>query len=1108
MSKHLLKIAGTACLFFALLVGSTPAFAQKTVTVKGNVVDEVGLPVIGASVIQQGTMNGVITDLDGNYAIEVPANSSLQYSSVGFVEQTVAVEGRSLINVILAEDKELLEEAVVVGYGTIRKSDITGSVASVDRDAVLKRAPTNIGQALQGAAAGVIVTQQDGSPEGLATVRVRGVATINGSADPLYVVDGVQVGTNANFINPSDIESIEILKDASATAIYGSAGANGVIMITTKHGEKGRTNVSFNADFGVQTIPYYLNTLDIDTYAASIREAKSSDGLGLQNKVWDAQYDGKRTSINWQKEMTRPALRQQYGVSINGGNDKTTYNASVGYLNNNGLVVNSNYTRLTARANVTSKITNFLEVGFDLNYTHNESHGSNRGLGNNGNLSSLRDLAGMAPTLDYADGNILGNSIVHVNLVNPDGTFGTTYPDAGEGWEGNTALFGNVYANQMESGQRARRGNDRFMGTANVDVTFLNTEHHKLDLRSVGNWTYWGSNSGDMTGGYHRYNYIGGQLQEVRMNGDQTYNLSINNSNGRSWSVQTYLTYALTTKNHNLQLMLGNEVSASEGQWVGVSAKNFLSVDNRNISLTTDAGSKLANGSYNADVRGISYFARALYSIKDRYILTATIRRDGSSNFGVDNRWGYFPSFAAAWNISKEPWMQGATWLSNLKLRAGWGQTGNAGNMTGKAVAALQSSGQLYKYYVNGQVAGPSELGGSGNKGVATGLFRPLVDTGLKWETNEQFNAGIDFGFWNGTLTGSVDYFIRTAKDLLLYQQIRPSSGFTSVYTNYGSIQNRGFELSLTYKKQFNRDFGMSATFNGSTLKNKVIAMGEPLYNTCSGGNDGSNIDGSNVQAVGAAAGFHWGDHSITREGDAIGSFYGWRVDHVYTSQAEIDADNAMAQAKGFDYYQHAQTRVGDFRFQDLNNDGHVADDNSDMDILGDGFPTFNYGLNLTFNYKNWDFNIYGYGVAGQKIFSYSAMKLSNIFTSDDQTTPNVLVDSYNSMYGHTDNPTLPGLSWQDQNYNMRASDAWVKCGDFFRLSNIQVGYTFRGAWLQAIKVSTARLYAAVQNVFVISPYTKYGDPEIGQGSVIYTGLDTGRYPMPRTFMAGLSFSF
>ena len=1088
-----------------LLLAAMPLYVSaQNVTVKGNVKDAAGEPVIGAGVVQQGTSNGTVTDLDGNYQIVVPTSATLNFSSVGYVDQAVAVAGRNVINVVLAEDTELLEEVVVVGYGTVKKSDITGSVASVDREAMMKRAPQNIGQALQGAAAGVIVTQLDGSPDGNSAVRVRGVSTINGEASPLYVVDGVQVGTNANFVNPADIEKIEVLKDASATAIYGSQGANGVIMITTKHGEKGRTNVTVTADFGVQTLAYELKTLDIDTYASSIREAKGNDLLDIQNKIWDAQYDGKRNVINWQREMTRPALRQQYGVSITGGNEKTQYAASVGYLNNNGLVVNTNFQRLSARANVRSQITNFLEVGFDMNYTHSENHGSNRALGNNGNMSSLRDYAAMSPTLDYIQDNTLGNTLIHVNLVNPDGSFGTTYPDAGEGWEGNTAIYGNNYAGQMEASTRARNGSDRFMGTANVALTFLNTGKHKLELRSVGNWTYWGNNSGDMGGGRHRYNYINGVLTEMRMNGDQTYNFSLNNSSGRSWSVSTYLTYTMNLKNHNLTLMGGNEVSRSQGQWLSGSAKNFLSVDNRSISLTTDSGTKTVSGAYNADVAGISYFARLMYSYKDKYILTGTIRRDGSSNFGEGNRWGNFPSFAAAWNITKEPWMQDVDWLSNLKLRVGWGQTGNAGNMTGKGVAALSSSGQLYKYYTEGQIAGPAEFGGAGNKGVATGLQKPLVDTNLKWETNEQLNFGLDFGFLDDTITASFDYYIKTAKDLLLYQQVRPSSGFTSVYTNYGSIQNKGFDLTVTYKKQFNRDFGMSATLNASAFKNKVIQMGEPLYNS----NNDSTGDGSNVGAIGADAGFHWGSHSITKEGEAIGSYNGFRVDHVYTSQAEIDADNAAAQAKGFDYYQHAETRVGDFRFKDLDGDGHVSDDISDMEILGNGFPKLNYGLNLTFNYKNWDFNAYMYGVLGQQILSYSAMKLSNIFTSDDQSTPNVLRTSYDQMYGHSNNPTLPALSWQDKNYNMRVSDAWVKKGDFLRLSTLQVGYTFNQPWLQNIKVSTARLYVSVQNLFTVSPYCQYGDPEVGQGSVIYTGLDTGRYPMPRTFMAGLSITF
>ena len=1076
-----------------LLLAAMPLYVSaQNVTVKGNVKDAAGEPVIGAGVVQQGTSNGTVTDIDGNYQIVVPASATLNFSSVGYVDQAVAVAGRNVINVVLAEDTELLEEVVVVGYGTVKKSDITGSVASVDRDAMMKKAPQNIGQALQGAAAGVVVTMQDGSPDGKSAVRIRGVATINGSADPLYVVDGVQVGTDASFLNPADIEKIEILKDASATAIYGSQGANGVIMVTTKRGQKGHTNVTVTADYGLQTLSYQLQTLDIDSFAASVREAVvTNDKNPLTNKVWDAQYDGKRNSINWQKEMTRPALRQQYGVSISGGNDKTQYAASAGYLNNDGLIVNSNYTRFTARANVRSEITKYLEVGMDMNYVHTESHGSNSGINNNGNLSSLRDLAYITPTLDYIEGNTLGNKIINVNLVNPDGTYGVGYQTNSDAFEGNAASMSNIYASQMEAGERSRNGSDRIMLTGNVALTFLNTPHHKLQLRNVSNWTYWGYHGSDMTGGRERYNYVNGVLTQMKLDADQTYQFSMNHSSGQSYALETYLTYSMNYKNHSLTAMVGNTVSASQSMWENTRASNFTSVYNRKTSLSNDADSVAGNSGWNADVTGISYYGRIIYSLMDRYVLTATIRRDGSSNFGSGNRWGTFPSFAAAWNISREPWMQNVDWLSNLKLRAGWGQTGNAGNMTGKAIAALSQNGVAYNLYPEGGVAG----GFGGNRTRVTGLYTPLVDTNLKWETNEQLNIGLDFGLFDDTLTGTLDYFIRTSKDLLLYQQTRPSTGFSQVYTNYGSIQNKGFEFSLTYKKQFNRDWGLTATLNGSTVKNKVIQMGEPLFAM----NDQSTGDGSNVGAVGAAASFYWGNHSISTEGQAVGSFYGYQVGGIIKDEAFLEKYNDTVATS---------TSVGDFWYVDQNGDGKI--DTDDMVILGNGFPKLNYGLNVTATYKNWDFNLYMYGVLGQQILSYSAMRLSTVYRSDDCTFPNILQSSYDAAYraGNEANATLPKLSMLDNNHNVRCSDAWIKNGDFLRLSNLQVGYTFNQPWLQNLQVSTARLYVAVQNLFCISPYNQYGDPEVGQGSVLYTGLDTGRYPMPRTFMAGLSITF
>ena len=405
---------------FLLCLFPLGAMAQSVV--KGTVNDEAGEPIIGATVKVQGTQKGSITDFNGSFSVEAASNATLEVSYVGYVTQKVKVGGKSDLTITMKEDAQMLSDVVVVCYGTMKKSDISGSVATVDQESVMKRIPQNIGQALQGAAAGVMVTQQDGSPDGKAAIRIRGVGTINGDASPLYVVDGVQVGTNADFVNPSDIERIEILKDASATAIYGSAGANGVVMITTKHGQKGHTNINITADFGLQTLPYKLDVMGLGQYTSAIQEAKRNDGAMFINQLWN-NPNGAR-EINWQKEMTRAAFKQQYGVSVNGGTDKTVYNLSFGYTDVNGLVINTNYKRFTTRANVSTKVNKYLEIGGDINYTHSESHGSNASMGNNQNLSSLRDFASMTPTLDYYDQNDINREMVHVNLENPDGTYG------------------------------------------------------------------------------------------------------------------------------------------------------------------------------------------------------------------------------------------------------------------------------------------------------------------------------------------------------------------------------------------------------------------------------------------------------------------------------------------------------------------------------------------------------------------------------------------------------------------------------------------------------------------------------------------------------------
>ena len=1077
-----------AVLFLLCLL---PAGAMAQSIVKGVVNDEAGEPIIGATVKVQGTNEGSITDMDGNFSVRANANATLNVSYIGYESQSVAVGGKSFLTIVLKEDSRTLDDVVVIGYGTMKKSDISGSVATINQEQMERKVPVNIAQALQGAAAGVMVTNQDGAPGTKSAIRIRGIGTINGDANPLYVVDGVQVGTNADFVNPADIERIEILKDASATAIYGSAGANGVIMITTKHGQKGKMNINITGDWGFQTLPYKLETLKGDDYARSIRESKANDGQTLNNQIWSEVYDGKRNYIDWQDQMYQTGIRQQYGISANGGTEKTQYNFSLGYLDTKGIIVNTRYNRLTSRASVKSKVNDYIEFGGDFNYSYSTIKGNNIGLGNNQNLSSQRDIAQMAPSLDYID-DVTGEHVL-VNVVNPDGTYGASKAPTPDGWEGMSAGAQNPYATQMEIGRETR--NSRVSINPYIDITLLNLKDHKLNLHSIASWTETHSDNDEFSGLYERYNMIGGKMTKVNYEGrdKEYYNFGLSQSKGISKGIETYLTYNWKADFNDLTLMVGNSVSDYEGAWVSASAHTFLSADNRQLSLaeTINPG----NGGFNAKVRTISYYGRLVYNLLDRYILTGTIRRDGSSNFSSANRWGTFPSAAFAWRVTEEPFMKDVNWLSNAKVRIGWGQTGNAGGIAGRSTYALSSADTKYQFYTLGQGGGST---GSFNR--EQGFYAPLVDTNLKWETNEQLNFGLDLGFLNGDLNITMDYFIRKTKDLLIERQIRPSAGNTSIYTNFGQIDNKGFEFSINYNKQLNKDWGINVAFNGSTLTNKIKKMGVDYTSTCGGSNSTYSaedaMDGSNVGAVNGT-GFVWDNHSICREGEAVGSYYGYKVAGIINSEADL----AKAKAQG----QNAE--MGDFLFVDT--DGNGTLDDADRQILGNGLPSFNFGLNVSASYKNWDFSVYTYGVLGMDILSYSKMRMSIMNPSDDSWTPALLQDSYNDMWSSTNtSASLPRLTRLDNNKNSRVSDAWIENGNFLKISNIQIGYNIPKPLLNTIGVTAARAYFAIQNLCTISPYTKYGDPEVGQGNVIYTGLDTGRYATPRTFQFGLNITF
>lgn len=1029
-------------------------FAQGMV-VRGTVKDATGATLPGVSIVEAGTQNGVISDIDGQWQITVPSNAKLVVSCMGFETLTVEVAGNSKLAIVLNEDSLMLNETVVVGYGSIKKSDISGSVASIDKDQMMKRTPINIVQGLQGMAAGVMVSKNSGAPSGESVIRVRGVATVNGSADPLYVVDGVVVGNSSSFLNPADIESIDILKDASATAIYGSRGANGVILITTKKGSSEKATVTFTASVGVHTPSRRIDVGDADEYAYSVRTARANDGSALTNLAFGENYKGKLTTMDWQSIMTQPAVEQNYTVTTTGGNKNTKASASIGYLKNEGIVLRSDFSRITARANVSNKVKDFLEIGTSVNFTHSESLGS----------GNVREWAVLTPTMDYVD-PFTGSFVARPTyLQNADKTWPTFMQVTGEG--DIAKGIDNPYAARMELDTNPTRSNV-VLANAFMNINLLKG----LEFHTIGSYRLTASDGATFS---IRNNRV------KTSNGDNSFALTQSQAN--NLELENYFSYNLEKGMHRLSLMAGNSISRQWAHSVGATAYDFPSETYRDIALSSNASRTVATGKYDLEARFVSWYGRAIYTLNDKYIFTATVRRDGSSNFGAGNRWGTFPSAAIAWRLSEEDFIKNLNVFSSLKLRLGWGQTGNAGSATNNATPQLTTAKTAYDW---------GKLNGSLHVNDAmkvTGLAQVKeIDTSLKWETNTQTNIGLDMGFMKNSLNITLDYFIRNSTDLLLDRKIRPSSGYTQVYTNVGEIRNEGLEFSMNYKKYIG-DFNISATLTGSTLKNKVINVGDPI-----------------ITNGGGASGDAWDKSSITMNGYAVGSYYGYIVEDIFRTQADLDAANKLAQSKGFSSYQQNGTSVGDYKYKDINGDGHVNAD--DMTVLGNGFPKLNYGLNIALGYKNWDATIYGYGVAGMDIFSYSSMKLTQIYRTEGGTQNTIREYINGAWTASNPNAKYPRMTITDINENRRASTAYIQKGDFFKIANLQIGYTVPAKVANAIRMDNARVYLSVENLACFSSYNKWGDPEIGNTNIQSTGFDGGRYPYPRTYSMGINVSF
>ncbi|WP_368123594.1 SusC/RagA family TonB-linked outer membrane protein, partial [Bacteroides cellulosilyticus] len=1035
-------------LLFLLCLIPLWAFSQN-ITVKGVVKDATGESVIGASVVQKGTSNGIITDIDGNFTLNVPSNSTIVISFVGYKTQEIPVAGKTQINVTMKEDTEMLDEVVVVGYGQMKRSDLTGSVVSVNDQAIKKSVPTSIDQVLQGRAAGVQIQANSGTPGASTSIRIRGINSLNATNQPIFVIDGVVVDSatddeNSNplsSINPSDIVSMDVLKDASATAIYGSRASNGVIMITTKRGQAGEATVTYDGYAGWQEMPKQLDMLNLRQYAQHHND-RSALGLVEQSSSF-VRPDLLGEGTNWQDELFSKAFMTSHNISVSGGNNKTTYAFSGGFLDQDGIALGSSFRRLSLRANIDTEIKSWLRGGVNFSFAESKQ---NVGTDNNTIMSALIQQ----PT---------------VAVTSPDGSFDG--PD--DVWmPENPVGLASIRTNNN------RKTNFRF--NTYLEANLLKGLTFKTELSA--DWNF------------NNYYYYQPDYQFGIKTSD-TRTSRWTKTNTKYWSWRNILTYNNTfAEKHNINVMVGQEMSHSNWETQVGTATGFLSnttpdLSAGDVTTSTTTGSRVVNSI-------ASFFGRAFYSFDERYLLTATIRRDGSSKFAKGNKWGWFPAVALAWRASQESFLRNNAIINNLKLRAGWGATGNQ-NVSDYAYMALLS----YKTTPWGT-------------GVLTGN---TANPDLTWETTHSYNVGIDLGLFQNRIEVIADVYYKKTKNLLLQLPLPAylgSSGqgaASNPWGNVGSLENKGIELTVNTTNITNKDFQWTSNLVFSLNRNKVLELDT----------DNSSIEKS-YQPSSAS-------YIVTKTtvGQPIGQFWGYKVIGRFDEPTDFyykDADGNVKQVaipEGNTIAKNS-TWIGDYIYEDRNGDGVI--NNEDCTYIGNPEPKFTYGIGNTFSYKGFDLTIFFSGSYGNK-----ALNLTRYRIEDPRSNGNILKSSLNYAQIGLIDPngpdddyrnlhvvngsatTLPALQESDANNNFtRISDMLVEDASYIRLQNISIGYTFPKKWINKIFLNNARIYANIQNVYTWSKY-KGLDPEVGAiyGDALMTGVDYGRYPSPRIYTFGLN---
>lgn len=1030
MGKNLLLI------LFLVLMGTSSTLAQSTI--RGTVTNtETGETLIAASVSVKGTTQGVMTDIDGNYTIKAAADATtLVFSYVGYTSKEVEINGQSVINASLSEGVDF-EEIVVVGYGTQKKSNVTGAITQVKEEDLEDMQIGRVEQALQGRTSGVRVSQSSGAPGSGSTVRIRGTSSINGS-NPLYVVDGVVIGGGIDYLNPNDIASIEVLKDAASAAIYGARGANGVIIITTKKGKKGSASVNYNAYYGVQNPWKKIPLLNASEYAMIQNEMAAASGQALPFPN-PSQY-GEGT--DWQDEVfyyNAPISSNE--INVSGGSDRITYYSSVNYFEQDGIVAQdkSNYKRLSARLNLDAQVNDRLKVGINAAYTRNESRGVSSNsefgspLGRALNIDPITPLYETDETVLAQAPYSVGGAMRADLVTGEDGIYGISPYVTSE-------IVNPVAASSIIN---SLGWADKFVSTVYGEFEII--ENLKVRSSFGSDLAYWGNN------GFSPAHYLN------TTNVLDTNNVSVNINRGFTWIFDNTINYDFKVQeDHSFSVLLGHSAQTSNGMYLGGNKRDVPTQDASaaTIDYARNEESEQIYGGIWERYAIESYFSRLNYNYQGKYMLTAIMRRDASSNFGTNYRWGTFPSLSAGWNITDEDFFPQTDAVNYMKLRAGWGRNGN------DAAGALE--------YVSTVGGGRNYTFGSGDR-LTNGVSpNQISNPDLRWETVEQINVGVDMRlFKRYSLT--LDAYIQNTIDMKTTPPLPAYIGNNAPTANVGTMTNKGVDLELGYDNNFG-DFNFVVKGNVSYVKNEVTVIG----------NDAGFVRGAG-----------WGTQNIevTRitEGLPIGYLYGYTADGIFQNQAEIDAhtgtDGALLQPNAV---------PGDIRFVDINNDGVF--DEADRGMIGDPTPTWTYGFTIDATYKGFDLVIFGQGVAGNSIFNASRRY--------DLPKSNMPATALGRWTGEGSSDFYPRLTYADNNINFaRSSTFYVENGSFFRIKTAQVGYTLPRELSSKAGIAKARLYVASNNLLTITDYSGF-DPEID------SGVDRGSYPQARQFSVGVNITF